>query len=56
MTSEVKTEARFGLSGPDYLHGPDFEAVFGPVEPVDVVKKQKLLQTRPRISQRPAAC
>ena len=27
MTSEVKTEARFGLSGPSYLLDPVFEAV-----------------------------
>ena len=40
MTSEVKTEARFELSSPSYLLGPDFEAVIGPIEPVKVVKKQ----------------
>ena len=40
MTSEVRTEARFELSSPSYLLGPDFEAVVGPIEPVKVVKKQ----------------
>ena len=29
MTSEVKTEARFGLGGPDYLLAAGFEAVNG---------------------------
>ena len=32
MTSEVKTEARFGLSVPDYLLGPVFEAAIGLVK------------------------
>ena len=27
MTSEVKTESRFGLSSPDYPHVPILEAV-----------------------------
>ena len=40
MASKVKTEARFGLSGPNYLLGPDFEVVIEPIEPVEVVKKQ----------------
>ena len=40
MASEVKTDSRFGLSGPNYLLGPDFEAVIGPIEAVEVVKKQ----------------
>ena len=30
----------FGLSGPSNILGPDFEADIGPVEPVEVVKKQ----------------
>ena len=29
MTSEVKTEARFGLSGSSYLLGAFFEAAIG---------------------------
>ena len=40
VTSEVKTDARFGLNGPSYLLGPDFEAVVESIEPVEVVKKQ----------------
>ena len=37
---KVKTEARFGLASPSYLLGPYFEAVIGPIEPVEVIKKQ----------------
>ena len=33
MTSEIKTEARFGLSGPGYLLAPVFEAAIGHFEP-----------------------
>ena len=38
MTSEVRTEARFGLSGPSYLLGQVLEAVNGHVEAVEVGK------------------
>ena len=33
MTSKVKTEARFGLSSPDYLLGPVFGAEIGLIIP-----------------------
>ena len=33
MALEVKTKARFGLSGPGYLLGPVFEAEIGLIKP-----------------------
>ena len=44
MTSEVKTEARFGLSGPSYPMGLDFKAVIGLAEPLE---SQSVVVIRP---------
>ena len=39
MTSEVKTEVRFGLSGPSYLLVPVFEAEIGLIIPRSALQK-----------------
>ena len=44
MASEVKTFARFGLSGPNYLLGPDFEAE------IDLNLRKIILRYPPRTS------